>query len=163
MELKLVRKTYTPTSTIGDLYINGEFFCNTLEDVDRHLDQKFTLEQNQSLKVFANTAIPTGTYKVIISYSPRFKKYLPLLLNVPAFQGIRIHPGNKAEDTEGCLLVGERSTDDLIINSKITFNKLLPILTKADKKETITIEIKKDDLAPTRIRPEEPFNPWDIF
>lgn len=164
MELILVRKIFTDKSTIGELFVNGQLFCHTLEDIDRLLDQDFTLEQNKSLKIYANTAIPYGKYKVVISYSPRFKKLMPLLLNVPAFMGIRIHPGNKSEHTEGCLLVGEHKGDpDYIVNSKSTFIKLLSLLTKAAKTEEITIQIKKDDIAPTRIYPEKSFNPWDIF
>jgi Family of unknown function (DUF5675) len=112
MKLDVVRKVFTDKSTIGELSIDGEFFCYTLEDVVR--DEK----------IFGETAIPAGTYKVTINYSPHFKRYLPLLIDVPNYVGVRIHPGNKAADTEGCILVGSTKSQDFIGNSRTTFELL---------------------------------------
>ena len=128
--------------TIGKLYINGEYFCDTIEDTDRGLTQTMTDAQIKSKKVYGQTAIPTGTYKVIISYSNKFKRQMPLLLNVPGFLGIRIHSGNTEKDTEGCLIVGKNKVVGKVIESKDTYNKLFSILCEANKKEAIKITIK---------------------
>ena len=117
--------------TIGKMYVNGDYQCDTLEDTVRPNGEK----------VYGKTAIPSGIYEVILTISPRFKKMLPLLLNVPGFQGIRIHPGNTAKDTEGCILVGENKVKGQVINSKVTFTKLMARLNRVDKNEKITIEI----------------------
>lgn len=128
--------------TIGKLYINGEYFCDTIEDTDRGLTQTMTDAQIKSKKVYGQTAIPTGTYRVIISYSNKFKRQMPLLLNVPGFLGIRIHSGNTEKDTEGCLIVGKNKVVGKVIESKDTYNKLFSILCEANKKEAIKITIK---------------------
>lgn len=128
--------------TIGKLYIDGEYFCDTIEDTDRGLTQTMTDAQIKSKKVYGQTAIPTGTYKVIISYSNKFKRQMPLLLNVPGFLGIRIHSGNTEKDTEGCLIVGKNKVIGKVIESKDTYNKLFSILCEANKKEAIKITIK---------------------
>lgn len=128
--------------TIGKLYIDGEYFCDTIEDTDRGLTQTMTDAQIKSKKVYGQTAIPTGTYKVIISYSNKFKRQMPLLLNVPGFLGIRIHSGNTEKDTEGCLIVGKNKVVGKVIESKDTYNKLFSILCEANKKEAIKITIK---------------------
>lgn len=129
MKLELKRQTFTDKSTIGKLYLDGEFFCFTLEDVVR-----------DGPKVWGETAIPPGTYEVKITYSPRFKRELPLLLNVPGFEGIRIHSGNAAKDTHGCLLVGYKAGKDIIWESQRAFNDLFAKL-KAKRGEQITIEV----------------------
>lgn len=128
--------------TIGKLYINDQYFCDTLEDTDRGLTQSMTEQQIKSKKVYGETAIPTGTYKVIISYSNKFKKQMPLLLNVPGFAGIRIHSGNTEKDSLGCILVGKNKAVGKVLESRDTYNKLFSILQEADKKETIKITIK---------------------
>lgn len=128
--------------TIGKLYINDQYFCDTLEDTDRGLTQSMTEQQIKSKKVYGETAIPTGTYKVIISYSNKFKKQMPLLLNVPGFAGIRIHSGNTEKDSLGCILVGKNKTVGKVLESRDTYSKLFSILQEADKKETIKITIK---------------------
>jgi len=134
MKLHLIRDIFTKKTTIGKLYINDTFLCNTLEDVIRPENQK----------VFGKTAIPSGIYKVIIDFSNHFNKELPHILNVPNFEGVRIHPGNKPEDTEGCILVGIKGdTPDWINNSVITFNKLFFILEKAyENNDPIVITIE---------------------
>lgn len=130
MQLKLVRNNGEIGYTQGKLYINDEFFCDTLED-----------EQRRE-KIPAITAIPKGHYKVIIDVSNRFKRRMPLLLNVPNFSGVRIHNGNTAKHTEGCILVGDYYNKGYITNSRVTFAKLMKVLEKAVKeKEVITIEI----------------------
>ena len=134
MELKLIRETFTEKSTIGSLYVNGIFFCYTLEDKDRKLE-------SGGVKEYAKTAIPRGKYKVINSFSNRFKKYLPELVNVPQFAGIRIHAGNTADHSEGCILVGSTKALDFIGNSKVTFDKLMKAIQAVEKIEKINIEI----------------------
>ena len=128
--------------TIGKLYINDKYFCDTLEDTDRGLTQSMTEQQIGSKKVYGETAIPTGTYRIIISYSNKFKKQMPLLLNVPGFAGIRIHSGNTEKDSLGCILVGKNKAVGKVLESRDTYNKLFSVLQKANKKETIKITIK---------------------
>jgi len=135
MELKLIRKEFTDRSTIGELYVNGKFECFTIEDKDRKLE-------SGGKKEYAVTAIPRGTYQVVNSFSNRFQKYLPELINVPQFTGVRIHPGNKAEDSEGCILVGTTKAKDFIGNSRIAFASLFSKIKAVEKKEKITIIIQ---------------------
>lgn len=140
MKLKLIRKEFTDSYTIGDLYIDGVFFCAILEDKDRGLHNLMTLEEISKIKVKGQTAIPYGTYNVVITYSPRFKRLLPLLEKVSGYVGIRMHPGNTEVDTDGCLLPGIRG-DKKVTNSKATFTLLYKILFAACKREQVTIEI----------------------
>lgn len=142
MNLKLVRRKFDTLRTISDLYVNDVFFCNVLEDVDRGLTQDMSLSEIAAIKVHGATAIPYGTYQVINSFSPRFNKYLPLLLNVPGYSGIRIHPGNTELDTEGCLLPGVESKNK-VINSRATFARLFSLLQKAEKTNKIVLTITK--------------------
>lgn len=136
MKILVLRDTFTDKTTLGELFVDDKFECNTLEDKVRPLGEK----------VYGQTAIPTGTYEVIIDLSNRFKIELPRLLNVPMFDGIRIHPGNKAEDTDGCILVGVTRSKDWVGQSKIAFNRLFDKMEKAYQlKETITIEIKNGE------------------
>ncbi len=130
MKLLSERIYKAPDYTISNLSIDGKFFCHVLED---------TVRAN-GVKIYGKTAIPTGTYKVILSVSNRFKILMPLLLNVPNFEGIRIHAGNTAADTHGCLLVGVNSAKGKVTESKKTFAKLMEILQASDTE--ITIEIK---------------------
>lgn len=140
MRLELRRIAKKPTYTIGRLYINEEYFCDTIEDTDRGLNSCMTLEEVKAKKVKGKTAIPTDTYRVKITYSPRFKKDMPLIENVVGFDGIRIHSGNTAEDTEGCIIVGENKVVGKVINSKETYNKLFSILLQ--DKNNLSIIIK---------------------
>ena len=137
MKLKLIRTWYADTYTIGRLYIDGVYFADTLEDKNRDIDKNGVFNNGEK-KVYGKTCIPFGTYKVILSMSSRFKKILPLLLNVPQFDGIRIHSGNTDEDSSGCILVGINDIKGRISKSTITFNSLMTKLSKADN---ITIEI----------------------
>jgi hypothetical protein len=142
MKLELIRNTRSSQSTIGDLIINGEFFCYVIEDFDRGLHSSMSEAEIQSKKVYAETAIPKGTYKVVITYSPRFKEYMPLLLNVKGFQGIRIHSGNTAAHSEGCLIVGLAKATNFVGQSKMAYSRLMAKLKKVEKTEEITITIK---------------------
>lgn len=126
MKIKLKRTFKGAEYTIGKLYLNDEYFCDTLEDVVRP----------EGRKIAGRTAIPTGEYKVVLTESKRFKKLLPLLIDVPNFTGVRIHSGNTHHDTEGCILVGENKVKGRVINSRATMNRLMAQLTGDD-----TIEI----------------------
>ena len=126
MKIEVKRLYKTENSTIGELAIDGKFECYTLEDKER------------TVKIKGETAISKGTYKVIINQSNRFKKLLPLLLNVPNFEGVRIHPGNSNHDTEGCILVGQSISKDYISKSRKAFEKLFKKMQLA-KEITLTI------------------------
>ncbi|MEI6752338.1 MAG: DUF5675 family protein [Paludibacter sp.] len=138
MKLQLKRIYFAPDYTIGKLSIDGVPFCDVLEDTNRDKNHDGDLTDPGESKVFGETCIPFGTYKVIITPSVRFKRDLPLLVDVPGFEGIRIHPGNTAVDTHGCLLVGVNDTKGRVSQSKATFDKLFPILEAATE---IEIEI----------------------
>jgi len=136
LELLLERMILTDKSTIGKLYINGEFFCYTLEDVDRHL------EIYPDVKVYGKTAIPRGSYVVTYRYSPHFAMTLPYINDVPGFEYVMFHWGNKPEDTDGCILVGDSYADDWISHSRATFSKLMRYIDDAmESGDQITLEI----------------------
>lgn len=122
MQLQLIRAKSSTESTIGQLYLDGRFECYTLEDVIRP----------DGVKVFGKTCIPAGKYKIQLTLSSRFNRVLPLLLNVPNFGGIRIHPGNWAKDTEGCILVGWGVGTDEIYQSRDAFAALFAKLRAAE-------------------------------
>lgn len=139
MELKVVRKYKKSEYTIGKMYINGEYFCDTVEDTDRGLTSEMTYEEIARRKVYGKTAIPTGRYDVALSYSPKFKRSLPLLLSVKGYSGIRIHNGKDANSSLGCIIVGENKIKGGVINSKATMEKLMAKL-RGQKEIYITIE-----------------------
>ena len=124
MELTLKRIAKKDTYTIGKLYVDGEYFCDTLEDKDRGLTSDMSLKDIKKIKVYGQTAIPSGRYRVTMNMSSRFKKVVSLLLNVPGFDGIRIHSGNTAADTQGCILLGQNKVVGKVINSRIYTDKL---------------------------------------
>ena len=131
MKIKVVRDGLKEDCTLGKLYINDEFECFTLEDEVR-LDGE---------KVYGKTAIPYGTYDIAVTHSPHFGTDLPLLLSVPNFEGVRIHPGNTAADTEGCLLVGLQRSDSTVTHSRLAFSSLFSKIRNAlDEGEEVTIE-----------------------
>lgn len=140
MNLKLVRNEFSAKNTLGKLYVNDVFYCDVLEDPDRGLHQLMDLSEIKEIKIKHDTAVPYGKYEIIISYSEKFGRSLPLLLNVLGFDGIRIHPGNTEADTSGCLLVGKKN-GKRVINSRSTFNNLYKLLLATSKKEKIYIEI----------------------
>lgn len=155
MKLLLERKWKKEGYTIGNLYIDGTFFSNTLEDTDRGLYNSMPLEEIKRIKKKSITAIPTGTYQVLMNViSPKYstKEWflkncnqgrMPRLKNVPGFDGILIHPGNSATDTDGCILVGKNNAKGKVTNSKEYFLNLYNKMYIAYKKnESITITIK---------------------
>ena len=128
MNLLLKRIALKPEYTIGKLYIDGQYFCDTLEDTVREK------------KIAGKTAIPEGTYQVIVNRSPKFKRDLPLLLDVPNFEGIRIHRGNTVKDTSGCILVGENKVKGKVINST-KYETLLTAILKREMQSGSNISI----------------------
>ena len=138
VNLLLKRIALRETYTIGKLYVDGVYFCDTLEDKVRDYNKDGDLLDKDEQKVFGETAIPYGMYKVILNYSPRFKKILPRLLDVRHFEGILIHPGNTAKDTHGCILVGKNNQVGRVNESKVTFDRLFAVLKQATE---IFIEI----------------------
>lgn len=141
MNLTLKRLNLTPNYTEGELYVNGVYFCKTLEDTNRDLNKNGQFDNNEK-KVYGETCIPYGKYKVILSYSPKFKRELPEILEVPDFQGIRIHRGNKVADTLGCILCGEKVKNGYLSNSTPYEIKLVELLKQANiRKEESFIEI----------------------
>lgn len=149
MKLTLKRIAKKSSYTIGKLYIDGVYECDTLEDTDRGLTQDMLLSEIKENKIKGVTAIPSGTYGITLNViSPKFSKRsqyksiggkLPRLLNVPGYEGVLIHIGNTAQDSEGCILVGQNSVVGKVLNSTATFNALYKKLKAA--KDKITIEI----------------------
>ena len=152
MNLLLERKYCKEKYTVGRLLVNGVFFSNTLEDKVRDINKNGKFD-NGECKVYAETAIPYGEYEITLDVvSPKFSKYqfykevcngkVPRLLNVPHFEGILIHCGSTANNSAGCILVGNNTIKGGLTNSKETFKKLYSILDKANKNnEKITIKI----------------------
>lgn len=150
MELLLKRIARKANYTIGKLYINGTYFCDTLEDTDRGLDQSMDLQTILSKKKKGITAIPTGTYNVTLNVvSPKYSKRsaynfcqgkVPRLLDVPGYEGILIHIGNYPKDTEGCILVGENKQVGAVLNSTNTFKNLYSKLLEDPNNLKITIQ-----------------------
>ena len=153
MKLTLIRKYKKPDYTIGLLYINGVFFCNTIEDTDRGLSDKMKLSDIEKIKIDGKTAIPTGSYTITIDIqSPKYSKsyywysynkgYMPRLMNVKGFSGVLIHTGNSEKESNGCIIVGENKEKGRLINSKDTFKRLYKILKDCkNNKEEVTLTI----------------------
>lgn len=157
MNLNLKRKNFADTYTLGNLFVNGEYFCDTLEDKDRGLMDSMSLEEIKSKKVYGQTAIPKGTYEITLDVvSPKFSKYpfymevckgkLPRLQNVKGFEGILIHvaDGYKgAELIQGCIGIGKNSIKGGLLEGKETFKKLYSLLQDSKNKgEKLTIKIE---------------------
>ena len=151
MRLKLIRKYKLPAYTVGKLYIDGVYFCDTLEDTDRGLSESMSLEEIARRKVYGATAIPYGSYGVKMNIvSPKYakrnpiytRKYghrLPRLINVKGFEGVLIHAGNTANDTYGCVLVGKNTVKGKVLQSQATWKALMDRL--LTDRNNITIEI----------------------
>ena len=149
MKLLLKRIAKMEKYTIGKLYVDGEYFADTLEDTDRNLTNTMSKDEIVKVKVYGKTAIPTGTYVVDMNtVSPKFGKHswaqpyegkVPRLQDVPGYEGVLIHPGNTADDTSGCILVGRNKVKGQVVESQNTFHSLMNIL-KGDNDITITIE-----------------------
>ena len=150
MKLTLKRIARKEGYTIGRLYIDDAYFCDTLEDTDRGLEQAMPLDMIKRIKVKGETAIPTGTYELSMRHiSPKYSRkkafaftggVMPRLLNVPGYEGVLIHSGNTAADSEGCILVGENKAVGKVLNSMATFKALWAVLNQR-KSEPITITI----------------------
>ena len=141
MKLRLERKYFKETYTIGNLYINGSFFSNTLEDKNRDVNKNGKFDNGET-KIYGETCIPFGTYKIILTMSPKFKRELPRLLNVPSFEGVLIHRGNTAKDSAGCILIGENKAVGKVLNSTPYEERLVKIIKNAILRgEEVTIEI----------------------
>ena len=123
MRLTLKRIANKDNYCIGKLYINGKYFCDTLEDVDRGLDDSMTEDDIKEIKVKGQTAIPVGIYTVLLTYSPKYKKIMPLINNVKGYEGIRIHSGNTAKDSLGCIIVGRNKKVGMVLDSRATMTK----------------------------------------
>ena len=132
MNLRFLRKHPSADCIIGELFVNDVFECYTLEDIER------------PVKLPGITAIPRGFYEVVITFSARFKKQLPLLLKVPNYDGVRIHSGNIAADTEGCILVGKVKRINSIEQSRTAFKNLFSKLEAASKVEKIILDLTGD-------------------
>ena len=139
IKLRLERRYKGSKYTIGKLFIDDEYFCDTIEDIDRGLKSSMSIEYIKKKKVYAKTAIPTGTYKIEMTYSNKFKRILPLLVDVKGFSGIRIHRGNTEIDSSGCIIVGENKVKGKVINSTRYEIALVNKLSNEDDIE-ITIE-----------------------
>lgn len=124
------RTIFTDKSTIGELHIDGDLFCYTLEDTCR-----------KGPKIYGKTAIPMGRYQVVIDYSDHFKREMPHLLDVPGFEGVRIHSGNTSEDTEGCILLGMRHGVDELSDSRVAYNKFFDLLKNRLAKGPVHISV----------------------
>lgn len=134
MKLRIERRFLKPEYTIGRLDVDGKFFCDTLEDRVRDLSRE--------KKIAGETAIPAGCYEVVVNWSPRFRRRLPRLLNVPGFEGILIHRGNTPEDTAGCILVGENKMRGRVVHSTVYETRLTALLEEAQQRgEKIWIEV----------------------
>ena len=152
MNLTLKRIAKRPTYTIGKLYINNAYLCDTIEDTDRGLLQTMPLSMITAKKIKGQTAIPAGTYEVSMNViSPTYSKkkaykwtggVMPRLLDVPGWTGVLIHPGNTEKDSEGCIIVGRNTKVGMVTDSQATFKRLFPILRAAsDRFEKIELTI----------------------
>ena len=147
MQLLVIRKFFKETYTIGRFYADNVFVCSTLEDKIRDLkdlnhDGDFN-EEGEG-KIYGQTSIPCGRYKVVLSHSPKLKRVLPLLLDVPGFEGIRIHGGATARNTEGCILVGDNKIKGALVNYAYWESFIVNLIENAlSKGESIFITIKE--------------------
>ena len=142
MKLLLKRIYFSPTYTIGKLFIDGKYFADSIEDVNRDLNKDGDLLDSGESKVYAQTCIPFGTYDVIVNRSPKMKRDLPRLLNVPHFEGILIHRGSSEKSSAGCIIIGENKVVGKVINSIKYEDALVAVLKHAQNSgEKITIEI----------------------
>lgn len=153
MEIKIKREQLEPTYTISKLFIDGQYFCDTVEDCDRGLTDSMSLEEIMHKKVYGETAIPKGTYNITLDIiSSKFKEKswakfcdgkLPRLLNVKGFEGVLIHVGNTPKDSLGCILVGKNTIKGQVTNSTETFKNLYnKLLEGKNRGESLTIKIE---------------------
>lgn len=131
MYVLIERKWPKSEYTIGRVYINDTFFCNSMEDCDRGLQQWMSVAEIEAAKVYGKTAIPKGKYIVTMDYSPKYKRSMPHVMNVKGFSGIRIHSGNTAKDSLGCILLGKNDKPGWISESRDTCRKFEELLIAA--------------------------------
>lgn len=139
MEITIIRYDFLPDRTFGKLYIDGEYWCETLEDRDRNLYDYMSVEEIKQKKVYGETCIPYGKYEVKMTYSIKYEKELPQILNVPGFSGVRIHNGSFPEHSLGCILIGRR-LNDMLTDSRVTTSNFVK---KIGKESSITLNIIK--------------------
>ncbi len=136
MNLRLIREPSRDECTHGSLYVDGHWHCWVLEDVVREVEG----QPVHTWKVKGQTAIPAGTYRIALTMSQRFGRVLPLLVDVPGFEGIRFHPGNTTEDTEGCILPGTGRVPGRVTGSRVAFERLFELIVAATDDRWIRIE-----------------------
>lgn len=141
MKLTLKRTIFTDKSTIGELSVNGKFFCYTIEDKDRNLRNDMDIKDIVRLKQYGITAIPYGIYRVQLTMSNRFKRLLPILFNVKGYEGVRLHRGNTAEDSLGCPILGMQKGVNTVYQSTIAEVALVKLMDELPMDEEITLEI----------------------
>lgn len=142
MEIKVIRKYKKTDYTIGQMLINGIDFCQTCEDKDRGLRQDMPLSQLKKMKIYGQTAIPTGTYDVTVYFWPKYRKNYPMLKNVPAYTGILIHGGKNQNSSLGCILIGENKIKGGLINCEKYVREITKKCEDAIKRgERVTITI----------------------
>lgn len=129
--MTIERTTFTDKSTIGEVHFDGVFFCYSLEDTCRA----------KGVKIQGQTAIPAGRYEILITHSTRFNRETPQLMNVPNFEGIRIHPGNTAVDTQGCILPGYKKDVDAVYDSQKAYNALLEEIRQRLSKDRLFVSV----------------------
>ncbi len=139
MHIDIQRIAKQSDYTIGHLSIDGEYLCDTLEPTDRGLTQEMSKYDIKQSKVAGHTAIPTGTYRVLITKSLKFRRWLPLVWDVPGFEGIRIHVGNYPQDTQGCILVGWNRYRGCVVNSRSALQLLMERLTDGIRRDGETV------------------------
>ena len=142
MAILVNRKYKKETYTIGEMLVDGVFFCSTCEDKDRGLDSSMPLSKLKKMKVYGKTAIPTGTYEVKSYFWPKYRKHYPWIQNVPAYTGVLIHGGAGAAQSLGCILVGENKIKGGLVNCEKYVRKLTTMVQEAEKRgEDVTITI----------------------
>ncbi len=145
MVITIVRKEFTDKYTMGELLLDGKFFCYTMEDTDRNVTENDTDAKIKQVKVPKRTAIPYGDYRIMLSFSKKLKRFLPILLDVPAFRGIRIHKGSTQDWSSGCILVGMKKLQNKLSDITNAENLLMEALKKVNETEPIYIKIVKHE------------------
>lgn len=143
MKLRLIRTKLYENSTIGRLYAEEHFICWTIEDKDRGLHHDMPLAEIEAIKVKHKTAIPYGTYEIKMTMSERFKKIMPILVDVPGFTGIRIHSANRASELSGCIAPGLVNSGEAVLNSRLATLNVYKVINYALTKGKVYIEITK--------------------
>lgn len=145
MEIKVIRKYFKETYTIGKMFIEGNMFCEVLEDRDRGLSDDMSLSQIKKIKIYSKTAIPYGRYEVKSYFWPKYRKVYPWLQNVKGFTGILCHQGRTADHSSGCLLLGENKIKGGLINGEKYVRKLTEMVQACEKRgEKVYITICKE-------------------